>query len=236
MGSHAVRAIEAADGLELVAALGSSDPIETVLEAEVDVAVELTVPDATQANVAFLVDHGIDTVVGTTGWSPEALDALRERLAGHPDTAVLIAPNFSIGAVLAMRFAELAAPYFDSAEIVEIHHTRKLDAPSGTASHTARRIAAARTAAGLGAMPDATAADPDGARGAVVDGVHVHAIRQQGMNAHEEILLGSDGEALTLRTDTFSTTAFMPGILTAVRAIGDRAGLDVGLEAYLDLA
>lgn len=236
MGSHAVDAIEAADGLELVAALGRGDSLEALLDLDVDVAVELTVPDSTQGNVAFLVDHGIDTVVGTTGWSPEALEDLRARLAEHPGTAVLIAPNFSIGAVLAMRFAELAAPYFDSAEIVEIHHTRKLDAPSGTAAHTARRIAAARTAAGRGPMPDATASDPDGARGAVIDGVHVHAIRQQGMNAHEEILFGSDGEALTLRTDTFSTTAFMPGILTAVRAIGDRAGLDVGLEAYLDLA
>ncbi|HLR43719.1 MAG TPA: 4-hydroxy-tetrahydrodipicolinate reductase [Brevibacterium sp.] len=236
MGSHAVGAIEAADGIVLAAALGSSDPIERILEAEVDVAVELTVPDATEANVAFLVDHGIDVVVGTTGWTEERLASLRGRLADQPSTAVLIAPNFSIGAVLAMRFAELAAPYFDSAEILEIHHTRKLDAPSGTAVHTAQRIASARADAGHGPMPDATASDPDGARGAVIDGVHVHAVRQQGMNAHEEIMFGSDGEALTLRTDTFSTTAFMPGILTAVRTIGGRSGLDVGLESYLDLA
>lgn len=236
MGSHAVDAVRDAEGLVLATALGSSDPIERILEAEVDVAVELTVPNATEDNVSFLVDHGIDTVVGTTGWTEERLTALRTRLEAHPDTAVLIAPNFSIGAVLAMRFAELAAPYFDSAEILEIHHTRKLDAPSGTAVHTAQRIAAARTAAGLTAMPDATESDPHGARGAVIDGVHVHAVRQQGMNAHEEIMFGSDGEALTLRTDTFSTSAFMPGILTAVRAIGERRGLDVGLESYLDLA
>lgn len=236
MGSHALEAIEAADGLVLAAALGSSDPIEQILDAKIDVAVELTVPDATEANVTFLVDHGIDTVVGTTGWTEERLDGLRARLADHPQTAVLIAPNFSIGAVLAMRFAELAAPYFDSAEILEVHHTRKLDAPSGTAVHTAQRIAKSRAEAGLAAMPDATSSDPHGARGAAIDGVHVHAVRQQGMNAHEEIMFGSDGEALTLRTDTFSTTAFMPGILTAVRTIGGRTGLDVGLESYLDLA
>lgn len=236
MGAHAVDAVKTADGLVLAAALGSSDPLESILDADIDVAVELTVPDVTERNVSFLVDHGIDTVVGTTGWTNERLDALRARLTSHPDTAVLIAPNFSIGAVLAMRFAELAAPYFDSAEILEIHHTRKLDAPSGTAIHTAQRIAAARNAAGLPAMPDSTSSDPHGARGAVVDGVHVHAVRQQGMNAHEEIMFGSDGEALTLRTDTFSTSAFMPGILTAVRTIGSRAGLAVGLESYLDLA
>lgn len=236
MGSHAVEAIEAADGFVLAAALGSADPIEQILDAKIDVAVELTIPDATEANVAFLVDHDIDTVVGTTGWTEERLDGLRAGLVDHPETAVLIAPNFSIGAVLAMRFAELAAPYFDSAEILEIHHTRKLDAPSGTAVHTAHRIAKARADAGLLAMPDATASDPQGARGAAIDGVHVHAVRQQGMNAHEEIMFGSDGEALTLRTDTFSTTAFMPGILAAVRTIGSRSGLNVGLESYLDLA
>ncbi|GAA2103203.1 4-hydroxy-tetrahydrodipicolinate reductase [Brevibacterium salitolerans] len=236
MGSHAVEAIEEAEGLSLVAALGSSDSLETLTGKEVDVAVELTVPDSTEANVRFLVEHGIDTVVGTTGWTEDRLERLRALLAAHPEVAVLVAPNFSIGAVLVMRFAELAAPHFDSAEILEIHHTRKLDAPSGTARHTAQRIAAARAQAGLGAVPDATAQDPEGARGAVVDGIHVHAVRQQGMNAHEEIMFGSDGEALTLRTDTFSTRAFMPGILTAVRQIGDRRGLDHGLESYLDLA
>src|SRR5699024_9084892 len=196
MGSHAVEAVREAEGLVLAAELGSSDPIERILDAGVDVAVELTVPSATQDNVAFLVDHGIDTVVGTTGWTRERLDALHERLERRPDTAVLIAPNFSIGAVLAMRFAELAAPYFESAEILEIHHTRKLDAPSGTAVHTARRIASARADAGHGPMPDATASDPDGARGAVIDGVHLHAVRQQAMNAHEETIFGSDRQAL----------------------------------------
>ncbi|KAB1949975.1 4-hydroxy-tetrahydrodipicolinate reductase [Brevibacterium linens] len=235
MGSHAVDAINDAEGLELVAALGSSDSLETLIEKNIDVAVELTVPKSTEDNVTFLVENGIDTVVGTTGWDNDRLARLEATLKDHPKTAVLIAPNFSIGAVLAMRFAELAAPYFDSAEVVEIHHTRKLDAPSGTANHTAQRIAAARNAAGLPAVPDSTESDPQGARGAVIDGIHVHAIRQQGMNAHEEILFGSDGEALTIRTDSHSTSAFMPGIVTAVRSIADYTGLIHGLENMLDL-
>ncbi|MGO1908348.1 MAG: 4-hydroxy-tetrahydrodipicolinate reductase [Brevibacterium linens] len=235
MGSHAVDAINDAEGLELVAALGSSDSLETLIEKNIDVAVELTVPKSTEDNVRFLVENGIDTVVGTTGWDNDRLARLEATLKDHPKTAVLIAPNFSIGAVLAMRFAELAAPYFDSAEVVEIHHTRKLDAPSGTANHTAQRIAAARNAAGLPAVPDSTESDPQGARGAVIDGIHVHAIRQQGMNAHEEILFGSDGEALTIRTDSHSTSAFMPGIVTAVRSIADYTGLIHGLENMLDL-
>ncbi|WP_231441648.1 4-hydroxy-tetrahydrodipicolinate reductase [Brevibacterium zhoupengii] len=235
MGAQAVDAITEAEGLELVATLGSSDSIETVLEKNIDVAVELTVPKSTEDNVRFLVEHDIDTVVGTTGWDADRLSNLETLLSGHADTAVLIAPNFSIGAVLAMRFAELAAPYFDSAEVVEIHHTRKLDAPSGTANHTAQRIAAARNAAGLPQVPDSTESDPHGARGAVIDGIHVHAIRQQGMNAHEEIHFGSDGEALTIRTDSHSTSAFMPGIVTAVRSISEYTGLLHGLENMLDL-
>ena len=235
MGAQAVEAVKDAEGLELVAALGSSDSLESLLNLDVDVAVELTVPKATEDNVRFLVEHDIDTVVGTTGWNAERLDRIKALLAEHPETAVLIAPNFSIGAVLAMRFAEVAAPYFDSAEVVEIHHPRKLDAPSGTAVHTAQRIAAARKAADLPAVPDATDSDPDGARGAVIDGIHVHAIRQLGMTASEEIHFGAAGEALTIRTDSFSTSAFMPGIITAVRAIGDRTGLVHGLENILDL-
>ncbi|MGO2037782.1 MAG: 4-hydroxy-tetrahydrodipicolinate reductase [Brevibacterium sp.] len=235
MGSHAVDAINEADGLELAAALGSSDSLETLLDQNIDVAVELTVPKSTEDNVSFLVEHDIDTVVGTTGWDNDRLARLEATLKNHPKTAVLIAPNFSIGAVLAMRFAELAAPYFDSAEVVETHHTRKLDAPSGTANHTAQRIAAARSAAGLPAVPDSTESDPLGARGAVIDGIHVHAIRQQGMNAHEEIHFGSDGEALTIRTDSHSTSAFMPGIITAVKNIAGYTGLLHGLENMLDL-
>jgi 4-hydroxy-tetrahydrodipicolinate reductase len=235
MGSHAVAAIEAAEGLELACALGSGDALETVLDSGAEVAVELTVPAASEANVRFLVGHDIHTVVGTTGWDADKLAALRELADTHPGVGVLVAPNFSIGAVLAMKFAELAAPYFDSAEVVEIHHPRKLDAPSGTAVTTAQRIAAARTTAGLSAVPDATASDPLGGRGAVVDGIHVHSIRQLGMNATEEIHFGSAHDALTIRTDSFATESFMPGIIEAVRRIAAHPGLSVGLETVLDI-
>lgn len=234
MGSRAVTALREADGISLVAALGSSDPLDSLLENRPDVVVELTVPAATEDNVRWLVEHDFHVVVGTTGWSDDRLDRLRDLQATHPNAHVLIAPNFSIGAVLAMQFAELAAPHFESVEIIETHHTRKLDAPSGTAVSTANRVAAARAASGLGDMPDATQADPHGARGAVIDGIHVHAIRQQGMNAHEEIRFGSADEALSIRTDSWSTGAFMPGIVLAVRAIDARPGLTVGLQHYLD--
>ena len=221
MGSEAVKAVEAAEGLDLVAAIDHSDSLQGLVDAQAEVLIDLTVPAASEDNVRFGVEHGIHCVVGTTGWDDEKLARLEQLLGEHPEVGVLIAPNFSIGAVLAMRFAEVAAPYFDSAEVVEIHHPRKLDAPSGTAVHTAQRIAAARKAADLPAVPDATDSDPDGARGAVIDGIHVHAIRQLGMTASEEIHFGAAGEALTIRTDSFSTSAFMPGIITAVRAIGE---------------
>ncbi|WP_083274336.1 4-hydroxy-tetrahydrodipicolinate reductase [Brevibacterium sp. HMSC24B04] len=233
MGSHAVEAVKAADGMELVATIGRGDDLSAVVEAGADVAVELTVPTSTEDNVHFLVSHGIHCVVGTTGWSDERLQRLEQLTEQHPDVGVLIAPNFSIGAVLAMQFAELAAPYFDSAEVIEIHHTRKLDAPSGTAVSTAQRIAAVRRDAGLPDVPDATEDDPHGARGAVIDGIHVHAVRQLGMNASEEIHFGSAHEALTIRTDSHSTEAFMPGIITAVGKVDQHPGLTVGLEKYL---
>ncbi|WP_083304137.1 MULTISPECIES: 4-hydroxy-tetrahydrodipicolinate reductase [unclassified Brevibacterium] len=233
MGSHAVEAVKAADGMELVATIGREDDLSSVVEAGAEVAVELTVPKSTEDNVHFLVSRGIHCVVGTTGWSEERLQRLAELAQQHPDVGVLIAPNFSIGAVLAMQFAELAAPYFESAEVIEIHHTRKLDAPSGTAVSTAQRIAAVRSDVGLPDVPDATEEDPHGARGAVVDGIHVHAVRQLGMNASEEIHFGSAHEALTIRTDSHSTEAFMPGIITAVRKVDQHPGLTVGLEKYL---
>lgn len=233
MGSHAARALEAADGIDVVATLGSSDSLEQVVESGAQIAVELTVPRATEDNVRFLVSHDIHTVVGTTGWDDDRLSRLEDLCAEHPKVGVLIAPNFSIGAVLAMQFAEMAAPYFDSAEVIEIHHTRKLDAPSGTAVSTAKRIAAQRAQAGLPPVPDATETDPHGARGAVIDGIHVHAVRQLGMNASEEIHFGSAHEALTIRTDSHSTEAFMPGIVTSVNTVADRPGLTVGLEKYL---
>ena len=235
MGTAAVAAIDAAPDLELVAALGRRDPLETLLDCDTEVLVDLTVPDSTEANVRFAVTHGIHAVVGTTGWDAARLAALEELLAQHPETGVLIAPNFALGSVLATRFATQAARYFDSVEIIELHHPRKVDAPSGTALRTAQLVAAARLAAGVPAAPDATTTELDGARGASVDGIPVHSVRLAGLTAHQEVLFGSHGEALTIRHDSFNHESFMPGVLLGVRTAGTRPGLTVGLDGYLDL-
>lgn len=238
MGAQVCAAVAGAEDLELVAEVdaGDSSPervIEEIaaLAGTVDVAVDFTVPSVTEANVHALIDAGIAPVVGTTGWTAEALDRVRDHLEGAGLGAV-IAPNFALSAVLAMRFAAMAAPYFESAEVIELHHPNKVDAPSGTALHTARAIAAARTGAGLDPVPDATETGFE-ARGMDVDGVRVHAVRQRGLVAHEEILFGNEGEQLTIRTDSFDRTSFMPGVLLAVRAVTDRPGLTVGLDALL---
>ena len=235
MGSEACRAVGGAEDLELVARIGRGDDLSAVVDAGAQVAVDLTVPAVTAQNVDFLVEHGIHAVVGTTGWDDDSRDALRRRLEGAPGVGVLIAPNFAIGAVLTARFAEIAARYYESAEIIEMHHPDKLDAPSGTAVHTAAAIARGRAAAGLGPVPDATEKDPQGARGAVVDGVHVHAVRQRGLVAHEVVQFGGVGEQLVLRHDSFDRVSFMSGVLLGVREVGSRPGLTVGLDGYLDL-
>ncbi|MGW5678924.1 4-hydroxy-tetrahydrodipicolinate reductase [Streptomyces sp. NPDC003860] len=235
IGSEAVRAVESAEDLDLVAALGRGDRLETLVESGAQVAVELTDPAAVQDNLDFCVSHGIHAVVGTTGWTEGRLARLRTALDGSPDTGVLIAPNFSIGAVLAMKFAQQAARWFDSVEVVELHHPHKADAPSGTATRTAQLIAAARAEAGLGPQPDATVTALDGARGADVDGVPVHAVRLRGLLAHQEVLLGGEGETLTIRHDSLHHSSFMPGILLGVRRVVSTPGLTVGLENFLDL-
>ncbi|MDV9188372.1 4-hydroxy-tetrahydrodipicolinate reductase [Streptomyces sp. SR27] len=235
IGSEAVRAVEAAEDMELVAALGRGDELEALTEAGAQVVVELTTPDSVMANLDFCVRHGIHAVVGTTGWTEDRLAQLRTWLAASPETGVLIAPNFSIGAVLTMRFAQLAAPYFESVEVVELHHPHKVDAPSGTATRTAQLIAAARAGAGLGAQPDATTTGLDGARGADVDGVPVHSVRLRGLLAHQEVLLGSEGETLTVRHDSLHHSSFMPGILLGARRVTSTPGLTFGLENFLDL-
>lgn len=234
MGSTVVEAVTAAGDMEVVARLDAGDAItaETVNGAQV--AVDFSVPSVTESNVHALLDAGVDVVVGTTGWTDEAYDRVRSH-AEEAGRAVLIAPNFAMGAVLAMKFAALAAPYFESAEVIELHHPNKVDAPSGTAIATARGIAAARAEAGLGPVPDATSSDPDGARGAVVDGIHVHAVRLRGLTAHEEVVLGNPGEQLTIRTDSFDRVSFMPGVVLAVREVGGREGLTIGLDKLLDL-
>lgn len=235
MGGTTARAVEEADGLELVARLDAGDDLRAVVDAGAHVAVDFTVPSVTEGHVHTLVDAGVHAVVGTTGWDDAALGRVRDHLVRAPGVGVVIAPNFALGAVLAMAFARQAARWFESAEVVELHHPDKVDAPSGTARHTAQGIAAARAAAGLGPVPDATTQAVDGARGADVDGVRVHAVRLRGLVAHEEVLLGNAGEMLTIRHDSFDRVSFMPGVLLAVRRVVDRPGLTVGLEDLLDL-
>ncbi|MER5861549.1 4-hydroxy-tetrahydrodipicolinate reductase [Streptomyces sp. NPDC059688] len=236
IGSEAVKAIEAAEDLELVGALGRGDKLETLAEAGAQVAVELTTPASVMGNLDFCVRHGIHAVVGTTGWTEDRLTQLKGWLAQSPQTGVLIAPNFSIGAVLTMKFAQIAAPYFESVEVVELHHPNKVDAPSGTATRTAQLIAEARRAAGTAPAPDATVTALDGARGASVDGVPVHAVRLRGLLAHQEVLLGGEGETLTVRHDSLHHSSFMPGILLGARRVVTTPGLTFGLENFLDLS
>lgn len=235
MGSEVCRAVEAADDLELVAQLDVGDRIDGLVEAGAQVAVDFTHPDAVMDNLEFCVRNGVHAVVGTTGFDEHRLDTVRRWLAGSPAVGVLVAPNFGIGAVLMMRFAEQAARFFESVEIVELHHPRKADAPSGTARRTAELVAGARRQAGCHPAPDATTSALDGARGASVDGVPVHAVRLAGLVAHQEVLLGGHGEALTIRHDSFDRTSFMPGVLLGVREVAHRPGLTVGLDALLDL-
>lgn len=235
MGTAAVKAITDAPDMELVCALGRGDDLQKLVDSGADIAVDLTVPDQAPHNAKFCVEHGIHAVIGTTGWDETRLTQLREQLAAQPDVGVLIAPNFAIGAVLAMRFAAVAAKYFESAEVVELHHPNKVDAPSGTAQHTAHAIGQARQDADLPPMPDATETQLPGARGAEVAGVPVHAVRLRGLVAHEEILFGNEGEMFTIRHDSFDRVSFMPGVLAGVRTVGSRPGLTVGLDKYLDL-
>ncbi|MET9697511.1 4-hydroxy-tetrahydrodipicolinate reductase [Streptomyces sp. NPDC006529] len=235
IGSEAVRAVEAAEDMELVAALSRGDKLETLAEAGAEVVVELTTPASVMGNLDFCVRHGMHAVVGTTGWTEDRLAQLTTWLSGSPQTGVLIAPNFSIGAVLTMKFAAQAARYFESVEVIELHHPNKVDAPSGTATRTAQLIAAARAEAGCAPQPDATVTALDGARGADVDGVRVHAIRLAGLLAHQEVLLGGQGETLTLRHDSLHHSSFMPGILLGARRVTQTPGLTFGLEHFLDL-
>ncbi len=235
VGSEICMAVDAASDLDLVAALDAGDDIEQLVANGVRAVVDFTHPDVVMGNLEFCIRNSIHAVVGTTGFDDARLDRLRGWLADSPGTGVLIAPNFSIGAILMMRFAALAAPHYDSVEIIELHHPTKADAPSGTARRTAELVAAARRVAGSADMPDATSTALDGARGASVDGVAVHSLRIRGMVAHQEVVLGGPGETLTIRHDSMDRASFGPGVLAGLRAIGDHPGLTVGLEAFLDL-
>jgi 4-hydroxy-tetrahydrodipicolinate reductase len=236
MGSEACRAVESAPDLELVARLGSADPLDDLVAVGAQVAVDLTRPHAVMRNLEFCVRHGIHVVVGTTGFDEERLATVRRWLEEAPGVGVLVAPNFAIGAVLMMRFAAQAAPYFESVEVVELHHPDKADAPSGTARRTAELVSQARREAGLGDPPDATTSALDGARGARVGGVPVHSVRLRGLVAHQEVLLGGQGETLTIRHDSLDRASFMPGILLGIRSVASLpAGLTLGLDQLLGL-
>ncbi|MBP2323932.1 4-hydroxy-tetrahydrodipicolinate reductase [Kibdelosporangium banguiense] len=235
MGTEVCQAVSGAPDMELVAQIDIGDELTDLSDAGADVVVDFTHPDAALDNVRFAAEHGIHSVVGTSGFSADKQAAVTQLLEDKPGVGVVIAPNFAIGAVLSMRFAELAAKYYESVEIIELHHPRKVDAPSGTAAHTARLIEAARTAAGLGKAPDATTQELDGARGALVDDVRVHSVRLSGLVAHQEVLFGGEGETLTIRHDSLHRTSFMPGVLLAVRSIMGRSGLIVGLDKLMDL-
>lgn len=233
MGAQVCQAVSEADDLVLGATLDVGDDLADA--AGCDVVVDFTHPDAVMDNLRWCISNGVHAVVGTTGFTAERLAELEQLLSAQPGVGVLIASNFSIGAVLMMAFAERAARFVDSVEIIELHHPTKADAPSGTATTTAQRVAAARAEAGLGRSPDATVHQVDGARGADVDGVQVHSVRLRGLVAHQEVLLGSVGETLTIRHDSFDRVSFMPGVLTAVRAVGDRPGLTQGIDDLLGL-
>jgi 4-hydroxy-tetrahydrodipicolinate reductase len=237
VGSEICAAVEAAEDLTLVAGIDAGDEISGLVDGGAEVVVDFTHPDVVMGNLEYCIKNGIHAVVGTTGFDDARLETLRGWLADAPGVGVLIAPNFSIGAILMMRFAAIAAPFYESVEIVELHHPTKADAPSGTARRTAELIAAARRDAGVGPVPDATSegASLEGARGAVVNGIHVHGLRIRGMIAHQEVVLGGPGETLTIRHDSMDRASFAPGVLTGVRAIGEHSGLTVGLEAFLNL-
>ncbi len=235
MGSETCRAVDAAEDLDLVAMVEAGDWLFGVADAGAQVVVDFTSPAVVLDNIRWCIDEGIHCVVGTTGFDAEKIATVRRWVEDAPGVGVVIAPNFAVGAVLTMRFAQIAARFFESVEIVELHHPGKLDAPSGTAARTASLVAEARRQAGVGPAPDATTTALDGARGASVDGVPVHSIRLAGLVAHQEVLLGTTGETLTLRHDSYDRVSFMPGVLLAVRSVPSRPGLTVGLEALLDL-
>ena len=235
VGTEVCRAVEQAPDTELVAALDAGDDVGDLVAQGAEAVVDFTHPDVVMDNLRFCIEHGIHAVVGTTGFDDARLDQLRDWLGDSPRSGVLIAPNFSIGAILMMRFAVQAAPFFESVEVVELHHPDTADAPSGTARRTAELIAEARRAAGSAPMPDATSTGLDGARGADVDGVRVHGLRIRGLVAHQEVILGGLGETLTIRHDSLDRVSFTPGVLAGLRAIGEHPGLTVGLEHFLPL-
>ncbi|MGO9033580.1 4-hydroxy-tetrahydrodipicolinate reductase [Mycobacterium sp.] len=233
VGATMVQAVQAAEDLTLSAEVDAGDPLSLLTDNKTEVVIDFTHPDVVMDNLKFLIDNGIHAVVGTTGFTDERLQQVRAWLAAKPDVSALIAPNFAIGAVLSMHFARQAAPFYESVEVIELHHPHKADAPSGTAARTAALIAEARKE--LPPNPDATTASLPGARGADVDGVPVHSVRLAGLVAHQEVLFGTAGETLTIRHDSMDRTSFVPGVLLAVRRVAEQPGLTVGIESLLNL-
>lgn len=232
MGAEVVKAVTEASDLELVAALDMGDSLDALIASGAQVVVDFTTPDSVMANLEFLIAHDIHAVIGTTGFDDARIAKIKSLLASSK-SGVLIAPNFAIGAVLMMEFATKAAKYFESAEIIELHHPNKVDAPSGTAARTAELMAKARKEAGLAAMPDATSTSLDGARGATVGDIPVHSVRLRGLVAHQEVLLGGIGETLSIRHDSIDRVGFMPGVLLGVREVSNHPGLTFGLENFM---
>jgi len=233
MGAEVVAAVGAAADCQLVAALDLGDSLDQLISSGAQVVVDFTTPDSVMANLEFLITHKIHAVVGTTGFDDARMAKLKSLSSAHPEVGILIAPNFAIGAVLMMEFAGKAAKYFESAEIIELHHPDKVDAPSGTASRTAGIISAARKTASLPAMPDATSTSLDGARGALVGDVPVHSVRLRGLIAHQEVLFGGLGETLSIRHDSLDRAGFMPGVLLGIRSVISRPGVTFGLENFM---
>jgi 4-hydroxy-tetrahydrodipicolinate reductase len=233
MGAEVVAAVEAAADCQLVAALDLGDSLDQLISSGAQVVVDFTTPDSVMANLEFLIAHKIHAVVGTTGFDEARIAKLKSLSSAHPEVGILIAPNFAIGAVLMMEFAAKAAKYFESAEIIELHHPDKVDAPSGTASRTAGIISAARKTASLPAMPDATSTSLEGARGALVGDIPVHSVRLRGLIAHQEVLFGGLGETLSIRHDSLDRAGFMPGVLLGIRSVISRPGVTFGLENFM---
>jgi 4-hydroxy-tetrahydrodipicolinate reductase len=233
VGTTMVGAVQAAEDLTLSAEVDAGDPLSLLTDSNTEVVIDFTHPDVVMDNLKFVIDNGIHAVVGTTGFTDDRLRQVRTWLAAKPGVAALIAPNFAIGAVLSMHFAKQAAPFYQSVEVIELHHPNKADAPSGTAARTASLIAQARKE--LPPNPDATTVGLPGARGADIDGVPVHSVRLAGLVAHQEVLFGTAGETLTIRHDSMDRTSFVPGVLLAVRRAAEHPGLTVGIESLLNL-
>ena len=236
MGLEVCRAIKSTSDLELVAEIDLGDSLDLLKSSKAEVMVDFTTPESVMGNLKFAIENGIHSVVGTTGFDKAKIDSLKNFLAANPKVGLLVAPNFGLAAVLMMQFAATAARYFESAEIIELHHPEKADAPSGTATRTAELMSEAREKAKLAPMPDKTSKSLDGARGAKVGDIPIHSVRLRGLVAHQEVLFGEKGETLTIRHDSLDRSGFMPGVLLGVREVSKNPGLTVGLEHYLKLS